>query len=124
MTDEIDWTPRKLPGGVYCSRACGIGCKRKDYDQAVASAAKLAARMGVGWLPHVWENLGWHYEVTKGVASIHPPGGRVTTYSIYFNTIPQIVLNAETPEDAAGFAVQRARGNALRIAADSAALLE
>lgn len=30
---------------------------------AQKAADELAARMGVGWVTRVWENLGWHYRV-------------------------------------------------------------
>lgn len=124
MKDRDDsWSPRNLLGGVYCSPACGGGCTKAAYNTAVRNSNALAEQMGEGWEPVVWENLGWHYEVIKGVAAIMPPyKGGSGKYMVFFNTVPQIVTTAETPEDALGFAVQEARGNELRIATDCAAL--
>jgi hypothetical protein len=95
------------------------------HDKAVKDAARLAKRMGPGWEPEVWENLGWHYSVRKGVCSIHPSlfRGKLTSYTVYFNTAKQVCLSADTPEDALGFAVQEARGIERKIAADCVALL-
>jgi hypothetical protein len=91
---DSGWTPRLLQRGrVYCSPLCGHMCSRKDYDEAVAAASKLAILLGAGWRGRVWENMGWHYEVTKGVCEIsaHTSGGR-TTYSFYFNGAVRIGL--------------------------------
>ena len=121
--DENRWKPRSRLGGIYCSPACGGGCTRADYDRAVRASKALAERMGEGWEPQVWENLGWYCAVKKGIASIRPPSRNYDNkYTIYFNTTPQVVTSAETPEDALGFALQEARGNELRIATDCAAL--
>jgi len=98
---EPDWTPRSL-GNTYCSPACGFGCKRTDYDIVVLEAAALAERMGPEWMPRVWENLGWYYEVTKGVAVIHAHRyhGQILSYTAFFNTVPQVVAHSREPEDA------------------------
>jgi hypothetical protein len=87
--------------------------------------------MGDGWTPEVWENCGWHYRATKGVAAISPNcfGGvvsgdwNITGYTVYFNTAHQFDAGAETAEDALGFAIQEARGIERTIAADCTALL-
>ena len=123
------WVPQSQPNGVYCSPACGFGCTQSEYDHATVEAAKLAALMGGGWAPRVWENLGWHWSVTKGVAEIHPSSkdlilGHYDEYTVYFNTEPQIVVSAKSPEGALGIALQKARGIQGKIAADCAALLD
>lgn len=69
------WTPVRR-GPVYCSPACGGGCTRADYEAARAAAADLARELGPGWAPHVWENLGWHYQATRGAISVRKFGGR------------------------------------------------
>ncbi|KKK48897.1 hypothetical protein LCGC14_3140510 [marine sediment metagenome] len=121
--NEIDWSPRSLPGGVYCSPGCGRGCTKAEYDLAVRDGNALAQRMGEGWVSEVWENLGWHYRAEKGVASVSFTRWHSgSEYTVYFYTVPPVVTSAETPEDALGFAVQEARGNELRIATDCAAL--
>ena len=67
------WTPI-LDGDVFCSPACGYRCKLADYERAVESAKSLSNLLGGGWHPHIWENGGWLYEVTKGQASVCPDG--------------------------------------------------
>jgi hypothetical protein len=62
-----DWKPRRNRG-IYCSPACGGGCTHREFTDATRRAAKLAARLGDGWKPRVWENLGWHYTVELGDA--------------------------------------------------------
>lgn len=109
---------------IYCSPWCGGGCKRAAYDKAVADAAALAQRMGDGWEPVVWENLGWYYRIEKGVAELYPPrhvSGSIS-YSVIFRMAICITASAETPEDAFGFAVQDARGREREIAADLEAI--
>ena len=130
--DVIDrkWVARDLPGGIYCAPRCGGGCTKADYRRAVKESAALATRMGDGWEPDVWENLGWHYKVTKGVAEIWPSidhrfqRNAITGYTVSLNSAKQFVVTAETPEDALGFAVQDARTAERRIVDDLAALLE
>jgi hypothetical protein len=34
-----------------------------NKQEAERAAAKLLRRMGPGWKPRIWENLGWHFEV-------------------------------------------------------------
>ncbi|NRF83817.1 hypothetical protein HQ619_07740 [Burkholderia gladioli] len=65
------WTPR-LTGKIYCSPACGFGCTKDDFDRASALAYAFATNLGSGWQAHVWENGGWHWEVTKGAAILRP----------------------------------------------------
>lgn len=60
----------RLDGDAYCSPACGMGCKRAEFDRASELALGIAKRLGGGWKPHVWENTGWHFEVKKGIATI------------------------------------------------------
>lgn len=74
------WTP-KLNGEIYCSPACGGRCKKVDFDQASERSRVLAAQLGGGWEPHVWENMGWHFEVKKGIATVDPAreGGYTAT---------------------------------------------
>lgn len=121
-----------LRGDTYCAPRCGLGCKRAAYDRAVEEANALANRLGQGWEPVVWDNLGWHYGATKGVARVRPRFGRwpdfrtgkwsVTGYTVYLNSAKQFVAHGDTPEDALGFAIQDARTTEHRIAADCSAL--
>lgn len=112
------WAPRSYPGGVYCSPLCGGRCKRADYDAAHRAANDLAKRMGDGWTPSVWENLGWHWSVEKGAMTIRQWGDQFTAqFDISDSPVVQVFADAETPEDALGFALQEARGLERRIAA-------
>ena len=116
--------PRSLPGGIYCSPRCGGRCTRREFDRATAEAAALAKRMGEGWEPRVWENLGWHYEVHKGAAVIHvtidrnAKGSPVVGYWADIQTAKQFIADAKEPEDALGFAIQDARSAERKIAND------
>lgn len=129
------WTPILSQGGrVYCSPRCGGKCLKEHYDNAVTAADALAARMGAGWKPAVWENLGWHYRVEKGVAVLHAKEDRrkpavngaypITGYMVFLNSAKQFVSHAATPEDALGFAAQDARTLIARVAADLDALFD
>ncbi len=69
-----EWTP-VLKGDVFCSPACGGNCKKAEYDQAVKAANELAAILGAGWEPDVWENLGWHYRAIKQDSEVGPEHG-------------------------------------------------
>jgi hypothetical protein len=119
-----DWTPKIQPGGIYCSPRCGGRCKRVDYDRAVTDAAALAARMGDGWQPKVWENLGWHWQIEKGTAldghavgdallEINPNRGG--GYTAWFQGAKQFIAEGQTPEDALGFLMQDVRTFIRRI---------
>lgn len=56
-----DWIPKKKPGNIYCSPACGHKCTLTEYNAAVLAANELAESLGPTWKSHVWENGGWHY---------------------------------------------------------------
>ena|SRR5580704_13992510 len=117
-TTNPDWTPRHLPGGIYCSPACAGArgfCTEAAYNHANKEAEKLAKRLGDGWKVEIWENLGWHYRVSKGCFEIHRDGDR---YYAAFQSVKQFFADAETPEDAIGFATQDARTFIRRIEAD------
>lgn len=122
MTNR-DWKPRlSSDGQFYCSPSCGGGkyCRKEWHDKAVADADALCTRMGDGWEPDVWENLGWHYKITKGKVSIHAnrrgSGGDAYSYSAWIEPgvvlrgiTFQVIADGQTPEDALGNAVQDAR---------------
>ena len=121
------WTPALSEmGTVYCSPRCGFKCRRVAYDRAVDEADALAARMGDGWSPHVWENWGWNYSVKKGCATIspmkdgssHKGDWTVTGYTAWIEppsadglgSAIQFIVNGLDPQDALGFATQEANG--------------
>lgn len=57
----LSWTPRRR-GHIYCAPACGGRCTLAQYHAAKLAGQKLCERLGRGWKPRVWENLGWHYK--------------------------------------------------------------
>ena len=116
MSRKPNWQPMSRPGGVYCSPACGRGCTRAEHGEAVRKARELAQRLGDGWEPEVWENLGWFYKVEKGLAAIHP--SRTGGYTVYFNSQHQVVANADTPEQALSAALRRAKAVAHALEKD------
>lgn len=63
---DFAWTPQHLGKGIYCSPACGGLCTYAAYTRAIHASAALARKLGPGWKPKVWENLGWHWRVEKG----------------------------------------------------------
>jgi hypothetical protein len=71
------WKPIRN-GASFCSPACGGNCTRAAFDSATSSAKALAERLGAGWHPEVWENLGWHYKAVNasGVLVVMPSDGR------------------------------------------------
>lgn len=79
-----DWKPilKRGPDGerIYCSRGCGHGCHRADYDRAHERGAALAKLLGQGWSYRVWENMGWHVAAydESGFINVHPPYGTFT----------------------------------------------
>lgn len=61
----------QLATGTYCTPSlCGLGCTREDYELAAKRSDDLCARLGSGWAPEVWENLGWHYGAINDGAAI------------------------------------------------------
>lgn len=108
---ERDWTPVRK-GGVYCSPACGAGCKHEDYVTAVGRAEGLARRctdeMGGTWKARVWENLGWHWCVFQEGTNVEIGYGgylaKGTGYSVGFlgGTPAQVSVREsfETPKEA------------------------
>jgi hypothetical protein len=58
--EPLSWTPERR-GKIFCAPACGANCTLAAFNLATARADVLCARLGHGWRPRVWENLGWHY---------------------------------------------------------------
>lgn len=121
LQSDNRWTPM-LRGDVYCSPACGGGCKKAAFDRARQRADALARQLGPGWMPHVWENSGWYFDVRKGAATVeHDERGRYEA-SIRFYIAEDreecISAMADEPRAAvsAAVAVIRARMAALQRA--------
>lgn len=117
-----------------CGGAKGF-CTRADFDRATKDAAALAARLGDGWTPCVWENLGWHWEVQKGalvIADRFDAGGMIVRgslgkYTAEFRSVEngasaimQFFADASTPEEAIGQVRQDVRTYISRVEADLA----
>lgn len=83
---ESGWTPRRA-GKVYCSPRCGGGCTWSAYDKAIRESSDLCATLNADlsqddWMPRVWENLGWHWEVKRGPVTVRRyERGNVTSYN-------------------------------------------
>lgn len=124
VASDRGWTPVHR-GNVYCSPRCGGGCTWAAHQKAVRDADALAHRIGDGWEPDVWENMGWHWRIKKGFATIYGPGP-TKQYSAWLQIRePEsdkqlqgqvcIIEYADTPEDALGIATQKMRTFAAQI---------
>ncbi len=65
----MNWEPIRK-GEIYCSPSCGGKCTWSAFKRAHANGKALAKRLGNGWKVRVWENLGWHWEVTNKVLRV------------------------------------------------------
>lgn len=120
---DIDWTPvRSTVGGkdFFCSPRCGCGCTMADYNKAVSTSSKAARKMGRGWKPEVWENMGWHWCIVKGVAKIHPgaTGMKRGGYTAYINSAHQTLGRGSTPAKALAAGIAEASQRARKVLAD------
>lgn len=115
------WTARRF-GVFYCSPRCGAHCTRAAFETATRKAAALCKRLGPGWEPRVWENMGWFYSAQKGVTEVHANhhhayrGG--VSYSVYFNTAKQFVTSDRSPIKALQLATDEARATVRKINRD------
>lgn len=115
MSSEPNWKPRRR-GPIYCSPACGAGCKHKDFLECQRRAASLVLGLNGGalsgpWKPRVWENMGWFWGAVCGESNVHPEcnaAGHVRSYTFFFNDVrPQVVT---TSADACGAVAEGVRG--------------
>lgn len=109
---KLSWEPRSR-GSIYCSSACGGDCTRGAYEFATKSAKALAKRLGKGWKPHVWENLGWHWIVIKGKALSNSGIGffeisqHGNSYFAWIQSSPQFIVEGEDPIKAFNKAIKQ-----------------
>lgn len=85
---------------LKCAKWCGRGCTKAEYERARKAAHKLCAKLGTGWLPRVWENLGWHYAAEKHFVSIHEQHyapDKTASYTVFFNAEKQFVAQGNDP---------------------------
>lgn len=103
-----DWTPVKMES-VYCSPACGCGCRLDDHNKAVDRAAKLTASLRGDWRPRVWENMGWHgeaiFENEEHDFIIKVSESRGGIYWCHLNAPKQIVAESNDPQAAVDTAI-------------------
>lgn len=92
-------------GKNYCSPGCGRGCTYKEYGAATRKAKELQRIMGSGWAIRVWENLGWHYELTHGPVGLFKSEGNGKYYAMISNDPNKAGggLSFWTEEDHGGF---------------------
>lgn len=109
-----DFTP-VLKGDTYCAPFCGRGCKFSWYEKAMRDSERLCKRLGKGWTPEVWENLGWHFKAISSCGRIkvhcstysHPKqnhGKKYTSYIAFFGEVDSPggywAEHGDTPEEA------------------------
>lgn len=76
-TPQLDWNPVHK-GDVYCSPACGMGCKRAQYNATVKAANAALKRMKTkGWTVRVHENLGWYWSLEHESGLLSVSGGQL-----------------------------------------------
>lgn len=100
---EPRWTPIRR-GATYCSPACGCKCTYAAYLLARRRALRLARRLGPGFVAHVWENAGWHYEALIDGAPVrievhgsHYPSGKPSFMAFVHN---RFVSESDNPDEA------------------------
>lgn len=113
-------------GVRYCGDCCGHGCTFEEYERACKGAAGLTKRLGNGWMPLVWENLGWFYAAVSvgGNMKVHAYEGSLdetcTDYQAFFGSSGpggRWVAHGNTPEEAIRAVVQQACEEAHTIGA-------
>jgi len=115
---RLSWKPKHSSRGeIYCSPACGLGCTRASYEAAVLASSDLALFHFKGWMPEVWENLGWYWKITKGKAEISPRAGG-DGYHCILNTQPPFSTSGETPQAALELVLSQARTALTTLQAD------
>lgn len=70
-----------------------MNIRAKEQRQAVRDAATLCKRLGPGWKPCVWENMGWHHRAERAPLSVHVFTGARGRISYW-------CMIARNPEDA------------------------
>ena len=119
--EGLSQKPRYEKNGTYCSPACGRGCTERAYTTAVAKADLLAETLGSGWVPKVWENLGWHYAARSPCdrLSVHSSYG--AGFSAYLNEPGSVggrwAEHGDTPQEAIDATVAAAVADYKRIGA-------
>jgi len=71
-------------GSIRCAPFCGGKCTQAAFELATSRADALCKRLGKGWKPRVWENLGWHCSVIgmSGHMKVHINTRGGTTHAV------------------------------------------
>lgn len=99
---ELDqkWIP-VLKGEIFCSPACGGKCKKSAYDKAIQISNEIASQLGEGWIPEVFENLGWYWKVEKGNTEVrHSANGYSATLQFDLDQNYYFSANDSDPRNA------------------------
>jgi hypothetical protein len=97
---------------IFCDPRCGKGCTRAEHDRIVSIVGEVKAMCGDGWGHRIWDNLGWHYEVTSPCgrlriqdASPYPYGDFEKGFECVISPPGEVHIDwagfGETPHDAA-----------------------
>lgn len=65
------WYEAVRRGPIYCAPFCGAGCTWAAHQRAVQLAHETCMRLGGGWKPVVWENMGWHARAVGAEGHLH-----------------------------------------------------
>jgi hypothetical protein len=118
------WKPI-LKKRTYCSPACGRGCTKAEHDEAVRKGNALCKRLGKGWKPRIWENLGWHFMAEKGDMSVSDYGTNAwANLHSESRQFPQHHATAKTPEKAVEKVLAEARKTAKALTLAAARIRE
>lgn len=90
--------PLRTQRGLFCGKKCGRGCTRTEYNAATKAAYRLARQLGPGWTFHVWENLGWYYNVISPSKRIRISSSGFASYDVGNRQLA--TANADTPKKA------------------------
>jgi len=94
------------------------GCSKKV---AVERSKALVQKLGDGWEPNVWQNMGWHFSASLGSISVHQgTDGRFTALVGSKEGVASGGMLAWTKHNEDGYedpcnAVREALGNASRF---------
>ncbi len=113
-TKKLSWKPVRN-GEKYCSPACGHDCTHVSFEAATKNAAALVERLGPGWKPHVWENVGWYFRATKNGCNVHYFGFRNYWAVLNFGN-RQFHATGTTPKKAIQTALDQAKALLFEIA--------
>lgn len=107
---ELSWKPVSI-GKTYCAPACGRGCTLDEFSRATKQADNLARKLGAGWVPKVWENLGWHWAIERGGLKLHP--GLAGGYTAFLGEANSVggrwAEHGRTPQEAIRNVIGRAK---------------